>query len=518
VDEGDGLSLEEAIEQSAAELAAELPAGTRVVIAAFASEHENLSNYIMDELTGALVDGSLEVADRRNLPFVYRELGFQMSGDVSDETAVSIGKFLAASHVITGQLVDAGSGRRYRLSGVNVETAVQESSTRLSVRDDRALRNLIAAVGRAPLVTAAAAFGDSGTVRPKTAGAFLDRGILFATRGDFEMAIEEFTEALTLDGSLAAAYLLRGRAYIASVSRVTGIGENFSSFDFISEDAGTAGQGEVLNKAIADYTQAIKLDPNLRAAYHERGGAYAGKGMYDRAIEDYNVAIRLDPNDAYAYAYNNRGIAYGNKGMYDRAIEDHTAALRIDPDYADAYNNRGLAYRNKGMYDRAIEDYNAALRIKADYALVYYNRGLAYYYKGMYDRAIEDYTAALRIDPNFANAYINRGVAYKNREMYDRAIEDYTAALRINPNDAGAYNNRGKTYYGKGMYDRAIEDFTAALRINPNDADAYYSRGLVYYYKNDYRRARADWEKTLQLDPNNAGARNNLEFLRDMGY
>jgi hypothetical protein len=92
---GDGVSLAEAIGQSAEKLAAELPGGTRVVIAAFASEHGNLSEYIMDELTGALVDGDLEVADRRNLEFAYKELNFQMTGDVSDETAVSIGKFMA---------------------------------------------------------------------------------------------------------------------------------------------------------------------------------------------------------------------------------------------------------------------------------------------------------------------------------------------------------------------------------------------------------------------------------------
>jgi hypothetical protein len=59
--ETDSLSLEEAIEQSAAEVLVELPNGTRVAIVAFNSEHTNLSNYIMDELTGTLVDGHLEV-------------------------------------------------------------------------------------------------------------------------------------------------------------------------------------------------------------------------------------------------------------------------------------------------------------------------------------------------------------------------------------------------------------------------------------------------------------------------
>ncbi|MDR2053381.1 MAG: hypothetical protein LBP80_08200, partial [Treponema sp.] len=159
---GDGLSLDEAIKRSAAELAAELPAGTRVAIAAFSSEEERLSEYIMDGLTGALADGGFEAADRRNLAYAYKELNFRMSGDVSDEDAASIGKFMGVSHVITGQLVNAGNSRRYRVSGVNVETAVQESSTRLNVRDDRALRNLIAAV-RKPPAAAAAGYGETGT-------------------------------------------------------------------------------------------------------------------------------------------------------------------------------------------------------------------------------------------------------------------------------------------------------------------------------------------------------------------
>jgi predicted small secreted protein len=157
---GDGISLDEAIEQSAGEIAAKLNAGTRVAIVAFDSEHENVSNYIMDELTGTLVDGNLEVADRRNLAFVYKELNFQMSGDVSGETAVSIGKFMGVQYVITGQLIKAGPSYRYRVSGINVETAVQEISTRLNVRDDRAFRSLLADIQQNLAVTTVARYGE----------------------------------------------------------------------------------------------------------------------------------------------------------------------------------------------------------------------------------------------------------------------------------------------------------------------------------------------------------------------
>jgi tetratricopeptide (TPR) repeat protein len=258
----DALSLDEAIERSATELAAELSGGTRVAIVAFSSEHENLSNYIMDELTGALVDGSLEVADRRNLAFVYKELGFQMSGDASDESAVSIGKFLGASYVITGQIVKAGNRYRYRLAGINVETAVQESSTRLDVRDDRAFQSLLADIRNDSVATTAADYGESA-VTAKTIGAHLDRGILFATRRDWDLAIAEFTEAINLDSGLMSAYMLRGRALNASVSYVTDINEDFSGFSsfFLQQNASDE-QKAVYDRAIADYNQAIRLDPN----------------------------------------------------------------------------------------------------------------------------------------------------------------------------------------------------------------------------------------------------------------
>ena len=59
--------------------------------------------------------------------------------------------------------------------------------------------------------------------------------------------------------------------------------------------------------AIEDYTEAIKLDPNDAVAYNNRATSKAELGNYQAAIADYTEALELDPNDAVAY--NNRGIS-----------------------------------------------------------------------------------------------------------------------------------------------------------------------------------------------------------------
>jgi len=84
----------------------------------------------------------------------------------------------------------------------------------------------------------------------------------------------------------------------------------------------------------------------LVIAYNNRGNAYAAKGEYDRAVQDYDQSIKLNPN--YARAFNNRGVAYQKKGDYDRAINDFDDAIKLDPNYASAFANRAQTYLNKG--------------------------------------------------------------------------------------------------------------------------------------------------------------------------
>ena len=135
-----------------------------------------------------------------------------------------------------------------------------------------------------------------------------NRGVMHQQQGNFDLAIEKYTEAIALDAQLALAYYNRGNAYGANYFRKA-----------------------ANDQAISDYDQAIALDPQNVDAYCDRGNVHADSGDYDRAIADYDQAIAL--RREYIDAYNGRGLAHYLKGDYDRAIADleRTLELFLDP-------------------------------------------------------------------------------------------------------------------------------------------------------------------------------------------
>ncbi len=122
--------------------------------------------------------------------------------------------------------------------------------------------------------------------------------------------------------------------------------------------------------AILHYTRAIdsgKLKSGqLLRAHRNRASAYAGKGEYEKAIADYTSVIEINPFDSVAY--NNRGYAYNKLSQRDEAIADSSKAIEINPKYAYAYSNRCWAYEKKGMIEEAIADCRKALDLKSDLA------------------------------------------------------------------------------------------------------------------------------------------------------
>jgi lipoprotein NlpI len=182
------------------------------------------------------------------------------------------------------------------------------------------------------LLTCTRAIASGALSNENLAITYYNRGREYRLKGDADRAIEDYTQALSLNSLDADSYIARGEAWV------------------IKGDS---------DRAIADLNEAIRLNPQYAMAYANRARAWRVKYEYDRAIADDSEAIRLNPQDAFSRLA--RGVAEFLTGRLDTATEDFAAAGRIDPDYRTyAAIWSYMTGERAGNRDRAVNELQAA--------------------------------------------------------------------------------------------------------------------------------------------------------------
>ena len=91
------LEIETALAETAAQFSKTLKAGSTIAIIGISSDTEEMSDFMLDELTVNFVKlRKLKVADRANLAAIKKEMNFQLSGEVGDDSIQQIGAMAGA--------------------------------------------------------------------------------------------------------------------------------------------------------------------------------------------------------------------------------------------------------------------------------------------------------------------------------------------------------------------------------------------------------------------------------------
>jgi serine/threonine-protein kinase len=238
--------------------------------------------------------------------------------------------------------------------------------------------------------------------RATLADAYLRRYTFTKDKEWLARADQAAHQSLEQDSHAAAVHLVLGR-----LSRATG------QFD----------------QAIAEMRQAVSMDPLNVAAYTNLALAYADAGRPSDAEKTYLEAVRIRPG--YWPAYSTLGVFYELRGEYAKALEPLSMAVKLAPDYAEGHNTLGSLYYFMERFDDALAEFNKALSLRPT-ALTYSNRGDTYRLRGDYAAATGDYRHALDLDNRNPLIWGNLGVAQSEVPgAGNQSLDDFRHALAL---------------------------------------------------------------------------------------
>ena len=153
-------------------------------------------------------------------------------------------------------------------------------------------------------------------------------------------------------------------------------------------------QNELLQRALEDCNEALKVPINHAKAYENRQNIYLRINKDSLALSDANSLIKLEPKNRLGYY--TKGAVYQRFNMPDSAILYFNKCLEISPNTDFALNNRGsILFNYYKKYNEAMADFTKAIQInpQGDY---YLNRSYCYYQLGQLELAKADARVAIQ--------------------------------------------------------------------------------------------------------------------------
>jgi tellurite resistance protein TerA/tellurium resistance protein TerD len=169
------------------------------------------------------------------------------------------------------------------------------------------------------------------------------------------IALLEAIDSRTPIYNLAQNKLSNYRANRAVISQRVALAQKAANFS--NQGSLKVQKGDVPG-AIANFTQALVLNPNIPQAYLGLGIATSKQGKKQQAIYNYDRALQFNPN--LAEAYFGRAQAYYELGNKQKAIGDYEQAIRVNPNYGLAYLERGAIRCMLGTKSQAVSDFQQA--------------------------------------------------------------------------------------------------------------------------------------------------------------
>lgn len=265
-----------------------------------------------------------------------------------------------------------------------------------------------------------------------------------------------------------------------------------------------------MDEAIADFDQAIKLEPKNALAFANRGIARAWKGDVAAANKDIDTAFAIDPREAVVFRA--RGLLAQQGSKPSEAVTAFTTALEIEPESVFALTNRAQAHRSLGNNDLALADSAAALKLAPGEVDIHLMRANLLRALGRDDEAVAEAAAVSAANPDNAYAQVAAARIYATYKRTDEAMKAFDRALAIKP-EPYIFINRSEVRPKEDLTGRRA-DLDAAFRLDGTSPDVLQARARLLEETGDRQGAIRTWSTAIAAVPGEAG----LLLARGLAY
>ncbi len=259
------------------------------------------------------------------------------------------------------------------------------------------------------------------------------------------------------------------------------------------------------------FTHTATVTRNNHMAITMLGSLMAREGNLPGAIANYRQALAIQPG--FPEAHFLLGNALDQQGQLDEAIAEYRQAVWFQPLRETTLTLMGIALGKKKEFALAAAHLHEAIKINPKSAVAYNSLARLYHVQGFLDAASTNYSQALRLDPLLPQAHNNLGVVLLQKGQLPEAIATLRESVRLNPTNSESKLNLALALNQNQQWEGAAEVFREVVQPQLNDPNLHYQFGIALEHLSKTREAVAQFAQALLLQADFPAALDRLAWI-----
>lgn len=260
------------------------------------------------------------------------------------------------------------------------------------------------------------------------------------------------------------------------------------------------------DKAIAEFTKAVKINSDTVEIYLRLGNLFRDKGEVERAIRIHQSII-LRPVLSQSNKINaltELGLDYLKAGFIDRSIETYSEVLTLQSDHLEAHIRLAELYEEVRNWERAFSTHQKILRLKKSndqriLAHIQVETGKTFQEEHDIKQAIKRLNTAILLDSRSTRAHLLLGQIHMGQEKIKKAVELWEDVIHSDlPFASLIYKDLDAAYQAIGQPEKTERIYREVLQRKPEYVRTRLALAKFYYRNGNSHQAIEELREVLK--------------------